>query len=118
MIDLDGSMNLTHVSAIDNCQFHYKAPTPTRTPAPAWTSTPASQDIFADVVYQMIAERGNARRTVVLLGVHLCGQLSPRLIELYHNSEARAMILSPCCIKAALEKPRPRPFLHEALIPP
>ena len=49
------------------------------------------------------ANQRTAAITTILIGTHLCGTLSPRLIELYLTIPgADAMILSPCCLKGAL----------------
>ncbi len=45
------------------------------------------------------------RRVVFLVGMHLCGHLSTRAIELFEKiSQISALILSPCCLPRAKER--------------
>ena len=52
----------------------------------------------------------NAR--VILVGIHLCGDLSRRAIQLYQNTGADALLLSPCCAmrNISVKKRRPDSF--------
>ena len=46
-----------------------------------------------------IAVSSASRSSCVALGMHLCGRLSPRAIEIFGNSEAlSALVLVPCCL--------------------
>ena len=45
--------------------------------------------------------RGAARdatRACIVVGVHLCGDLSRRAVQLFLETEARALVLCPCCL--------------------
>jgi hypothetical protein len=73
--------------------------------------------VFADVMapsFQEILE-GQCDRAVLegripcVLGLHLCGFLSVRLVELFNRiSSIAACVLSPCCMPSALQKEQRR----------
>ena len=55
---------------------------------------------FGERVAELIA--ANHGRRVVILGMHLCGQLSLRAINLLRSTpRVAALVLSPCCLPAA-----------------
>ena len=86
MVDVDELVKLEHVAALPNLFFH-------RHNAHA-----------TDLPHQIQGlDAATKSACTVLIGTHLCGMLSPRLIELYEGVEAvEAMIVSPCCLKGAL----------------
>ena len=66
----------------------------------------SQQDIlsagFAETLASLVAEQLAAGRPTVVLGMHLCGLLSIRAIELFHELQCvAAIVLSPCCLPAA-----------------
>ena len=100
LMDADGSMDLTHVSSIKNVEFKHV-------------------DLYGDSVVAAIRDTVEeedlkdsmeqpgtdvkSKRLRLLLGVHLCGALSPRLIDLcFGLDDVDAMVLCPCCIKGGL----------------
>eukprot|EP00658_Telonema_sp_P-2_P001991 TRINITY_DN10748_c0_g3_i1.p2 TRINITY_DN10748_c0_g3~~TRINITY_DN10748_c0_g3_i1.p2 ORF type:complete len:155 (-),score=42.90 TRINITY_DN10748_c0_g3_i1:88-552(-) len=84
MVDLDGGMNLSHVAALPNCEFHYA-------------------DLFKPQVEELLLTAAGSGKNVVLLGTHLCGMLAPRLVALYNQVErVSAMLVCPCCLKGSL----------------
>eukprot|EP00656_Telonema_subtile_P012013 TRINITY_DN16020_c0_g2_i1.p1 TRINITY_DN16020_c0_g2~~TRINITY_DN16020_c0_g2_i1.p1 ORF type:complete len:194 (+),score=54.46 TRINITY_DN16020_c0_g2_i1:624-1205(+) len=83
MVDLDGAMNLSHVAALSNCTFHYG-------------------NVFDTAVVDLMVKEAE-HSELVMLGTHLCGMLSPRLIDLFNEVEqVSAMLLCPCCLKGTL----------------
>lgn len=101
MLDANGSMDLSHVAGRENVRF--------------WHC-----DLFGDSAVRAIREtietenREDAetslftktpprRRFRVLLGMHLCGALSPRLIDLaFGLDDVDGLVLCPCCVKGGL----------------
>lgn len=90
MMDSNGAMDLLHVRARSNLVFRHV-------------------DLYGESAVEAIREETEAARArdagfvAVVVGVHLCGALSPRLIDLaFRMSEIDGMILCPCCIKGAL----------------
>ena len=63
-IDLNGAMNMSHVAALPHCHFHYA-------------------DVFTAEAKELIATAAAKASKAVMLGTHLCGMLSPRLIEIF-----------------------------------
>jgi hypothetical protein len=56
-------------------------------------------DIFADDFFDKMRSLIDEQHTVVVVGMHLCGLLSLRAIELTNALEnAKAIFLSPCCL--------------------
>jgi hypothetical protein len=97
MLDANGSMDLSHVAAKDNVFFSHC-------------------DLYGDSAVRAIREtiededrsdqktqKPLKRRYRVLLGMHLCGALSPRLIDLaFGLDEVDGLVLCPCCVKGGL----------------
>ena len=91
MMDANGSMDLKHVRSRKNVSFVHC-------------------DLYGDSTVQAIREtieREDAierePRVRLLLGMHLCGALSPRLIDLTFGIEQiHGMVLCPCCVKGKL----------------
>lgn len=63
-----------------------------------------SRDIMSSSFYRELEQEANHQskvegRTVVLVGMHLCGKLSERAIELFSGMPSiEAIVLSPCCL--------------------
>ena len=99
MMDSNGAMDLSHVRALPNRNVVFR-----------------HVDLYGASVVEVIRKEtagdGNysdgeglqkRRRTAVLVGTHLCGALSPRLIDLcFGLDEVDGMVLCPCCIKGQL----------------
>jgi hypothetical protein len=83
MIDNDTKMNVDHVKAFDErMTFH-------------------ALDIHDAATEAFIRDLASKDRTktVVIVGIHLCGILSHRAIELYERiSEVSCLVVSPCCL--------------------
>ena len=78
-------------------------------------------DVFSRAFEAALARRGAEARWGCMVGTHLCGALSPRLISTFAAAPAFSyLVLSPCCLKGWLGKevqvttppspPRPRPL--------
>ena len=84
MLDSNREMDLTHVSERSNLDF-------------------IELDLFAKNAAAVLSDASAGAGTCVVLGVHLCGALSPRLITLCaHVEGVDAFGVSPCCIKGTL----------------
>ena len=83
MIDNDTKMNVDHVKAFDDrVTFHALD-----------VHDAATEDFIRDVAAK------DRTKTVVVVGIHLCGNLSHRAIELYERiSEVSSLVVSPCCL--------------------
>ncbi|KAJ1451338.1 hypothetical protein M885DRAFT_529940 [Pelagophyceae sp. CCMP2097] len=82
MIDSNAEMRLDHVETRSNVDF-------------------LELDLFDKSAARVL--RGISTGFTIAAGMHLCGSLSPRLVSLAaHVSEIQGLILSPCCLKAAL----------------
>ena len=83
MIDNDTTMNVEHVESFgERLTFH-------------------ALDAFHDETETFIREiaRAGPTKTVVIVGVHLCGTLAHRAIELYERiHEVSSLVVSPCCL--------------------
>ncbi|KAL3918391.1 MAG: hypothetical protein SGPRY_006039 [Prymnesium sp.] len=83
MLDANGQMELAHVKSRPNLSFHHV-------------------DIFREETVAIIKEEANGAFLTVALGMHLCGALSPRLIDLTFALDCiDVMVLCPCCLKGA-----------------
>lgn len=116
MMDSNGAMDLSHVRALPNRNVVFR-----------------HVDLYGASVVEVIRKETNAvfgdafgekkrtdlhtagdaagdekretrkKRVAILAGTHLCGALSPRLIDLcFGLDEVDGMILCPCCIKGQL----------------
>ena len=84
MMDANGDMDLSHVAARPNLTFCHA-------------------DIFSAEAACTIRDAARGSKACVLTGVHLCGSLSPRLIDLALGlDDVRGMVLCPCCLKGGL----------------
>jgi hypothetical protein len=79
MVDYHKGMNLTHLEGLPNVHFH-------------------CMDLFSQELQQLITDQVKQNKIVFLLGVHLCGDLSRRAMELWETCGAKALIVSPCCL--------------------
>merc|ERR1711972_721507 len=83
-VDRDGRMDLSHFQSQPNIQFH-------------------QLDLYSDNAARLAEEAAaEARRrgsAVLFVGTHLCGNLSPRLVDLFRGVEGpAALVLAPCCL--------------------
>jgi hypothetical protein len=83
MIDANGEMALEHVLSRPNLSFRHL-------------------DIFSAGVPAVVQQETAGSSFCIALGMHLCGALSPRLIDLsVALDDIDAMVLCPCCLKGA-----------------
>ena len=62
-------------------------------------------DIFTPQLPQLVRQHVIEGRKAVMVGTHLCGSLSPRLISVFRDcGEVDVVLLSPCCLKGWLGK--------------
>lgn len=78
MCDNDESLELTHLSSLPTVHFHL-------------------QDLFSDEAEATVREAGRETKCIVV-GIHLCGELSRRAIQIWRDTGAAALIMSPCCL--------------------
>lgn len=65
-------------------------------PIPLVTS---KQNLKQSITLKQLEERFRGGGPILILAIHLCGTLSTQAIKLFHVlSEARALILKPCCL--------------------
>ncbi len=84
MLDADGGMDLCHVAEIPNLEFR-------------------AFDLFSCAAGAALDEMGAGAGACVWVGTHLCGSLSPRLIDLFcHVASASGLVLCPCCLRGSL----------------
>ena len=85
MCDFDDSLELSHLSSLPNVQYHH-------------------QDLFSKDAEDTVAAAvsggggGGDNNACIIIGVHLCGELSKRAIQLWRTTGAAAIVLSPCCL--------------------
>jgi hypothetical protein len=93
MFDFNRKMNLKHLPSLaPNVTFH---------------RLNLYDDEVQSLVSDAVIEHGD--RGSCIVGVHLCGDLSRRAIELWDRCGVDAMVLSPCCLVTELaEKKRPK----------
>ena len=110
MLDADGAMDLTHVRARANVTFRHvdlygeSVVEAIRDECGDGDASDATSDATSDTTSDVCgrSER-SARGGAILVGVHLCGALSPRLIDLaFGLDEIRGLVLCPCCVKGTL----------------
>ena len=84
LFDNNGAMQLAHVSARPSLHF-------------------AHLDLFGVCALPALGEAAAGGSVCVAIGTHLCGALSPRLIDAAIRLESvHALVLSPCCLRGAL----------------
>lgn len=64
-----------------------------------------------DIYNSSIPKFINENAPCILTGCHACGNLSKRIIELYHKTKAKHLVLMPCC-NGTFEKQYPD-FIRE-----
>ncbi|KAJ1637321.1 hypothetical protein T492DRAFT_555482, partial [Pavlovales sp. CCMP2436] len=81
MVDSDEGMNLSYVRMRQNLSFH-------------------QLDVFKPRFEQLLASEAAGADWACVIGTHLCGALSPRLIGAYVGAGAvlDVLLLSPCCL--------------------
>ena len=85
MCDADARMKLPHLThpSMRNVTFHL-------------------EDVFATTaevtVRDAVAEAERTGGKCLVVGVHLCGDLARRAVELWRRSGAHALVLCPCCL--------------------
>lgn len=84
MFDANGDMDLAHVAALPRLTF-------------------CQLDIFSPDAAQTLEASAAGASVCVAVGTHLCGALSPRLVDLFCTAPSiDALVLVPCCIKGKL----------------
>jgi len=84
MIDSNGDMELDHVSARPNIEF-------------------VALDIFAPQATAVVNSAAAGAECCVVIGVHVCGALAPRVATVACRAEAvDAFFVCPCCLKGSL----------------
>jgi hypothetical protein len=84
MLDADGGMQLAHVAARPNLTFQ-------------------QLDIFSPATAAVLGAIAAGAAACVVVGTHLCGSLSPRLIDLFVSVPGvHGLVLCPCCLKGSL----------------
>ena len=78
MIDADDRMVLRHLESEPLVRFR-------------------RMDVYEEGVGAMMASARESGARVVLVGVHLCGELSRRAVELF-SQHGDVLVLSPCCL--------------------
>lgn len=84
VLQVDNDDNLTrldHLTSLPTITFH-------------------REDIYSENAQKLVSDavRDAACEACVVLGVHLCGELSRRAVTLWRNSGAHALVLAPCCL--------------------
>lgn len=115
MMDSNGAMDLSHVRALPNRNvvFRHVDLYGASVVEVIRKETDAAGDAFGEKKRTHLYTAGDAagdgkretrkKRVAILAGTHLCGALSPRLIDLcFGLDEVDGMILCPCCIKGQL----------------
>ena len=106
MMDANGEMDLSHVREVPNLRFRHVdlfGESVVEAVLEECAEADAEAKAEAEATAEAEAERKASRGARVLVGTHLCGALSPRLIDLaFGVREMDAMILCPCCIKGRL----------------
>ena len=87
-LDANGAMDCTHVQMIANLEFHH-------------------MDLFGPAAVRIIRDASAFQRRPecsvrILVGMHLCGALSPRIIDLFLGTNAHGLVVCPCCLKGEL----------------
>ena len=80
MVDADPKIKLPHLACLPTVEHHLLDVQSAKT---------------LDLVRGAVRD---ATRACVVVGVHLCGDLSRRAVQLFLETEARALVLCPCCL--------------------
>jgi len=84
-IDINKTIKLDHIKSLSNVEFY-------------------NCDIFKPTMKDWMSQRVSGKIGVIL-GIHLCGELSYQLISYYHQiPELKYMLLCPCCISKKNQK--------------
>eukprot|EP00520_Triparma_pacifica_P015905 CAMPEP_0118650836 /NCGR_PEP_ID=MMETSP0785-20121206/10458_1 /TAXON_ID=91992 /ORGANISM="Bolidomonas pacifica, Strain CCMP 1866" /LENGTH=363 /DNA_ID=CAMNT_0006543235 /DNA_START=323 /DNA_END=1410 /DNA_ORIENTATION=- len=84
MLDADGNMKVPHVNSRPNLSFH-------------------QCDIFQKDCARLIERETGEGGKCILVGIHLCGNLTPRLIDLGCSLDCcSGFVVCPCCLKGKL----------------
>ena len=78
-VDADANVNLDHYAAFPNLAHH-------------------RVDVYADETERIVRDLVARSDACVVVGVHLCGDLSRRAVELWDAAGAAALVLAPCCL--------------------
>ena len=82
MVDANAKMNLTHLKSLaPRVTFH-------------------CLDLYGEETLALLRRETatSGKKASAVVGVHLCGDLARRAIELWDASNADALVLSPCCL--------------------
>ena len=80
MVDADPKIKLPHLACLPTVEHHLL-------------------DVQSAEAFDLV--RGavrDATRACIVVGVHLCGDLSRRAVRLFLSTNARALVLCPCCL--------------------
>ena len=119
MLDANGSMDLSHVAAKANVRFAHcdlygdsavRAIRETIEDEDREDAVSSEEEGEKDDARDASAKENRGRKNKktrrrfrVLLGMHLCGALSPRLIDLaFGLDEVDGLVLCPCCVRGGL----------------
>jgi len=80
MVDADPKIKLPHLASLPTVTHHL---------------LDILSDDMSELIHQAVKE---SKRATIIVGIHLCGDLSRRTIDLFKTSNAHALILSPCCL--------------------
>ena len=91
LVDSDASINRDYLPAFPKLTFHHLDLNSTKLERAIINSKREQQ--------QQQGEMGGEKKNtlVILVGIHLCGDLSRRALELHSKCGAHATFLSPCC---------------------
>lgn len=91
MVDANEKMDLSHLKGEPRIRFH-------------------GMDVYDARLDALVKEAREDAETsrVVIVGVHLCGDLSRRAIELFARHRVDVLVLSPCCLVREV-RPHKRP---------
>lgn len=91
MVDANEKMDLSHLKSEPRIRFH-------------------GMDVYDARLDALVKEAREDAETsrVVIVGVHLCGDLSRRAIELFARHRVDVLVLSPCCLVREV-RPHKRP---------